>query len=75
MTLLEQFVEIPSLSPLQEKWAVARAVAPNLPEAVLSRPKTGFSVPIHQWLNPEMQSTISNHREWAQLLYQTFTKS
>lgn len=75
MTLLEQFVEIPSLSPLQEKWAVARAVAPNLPETVLSRPKTGFSVPIHQWLNPEMQSTISNHREWAQLLYQTFTKS
>jgi len=75
MTLLEQFVEIPSLSPLQEKWAVARAVAPNLPETVLSRPKTGFSVPIHQWLNPEIKSTISSHREWAQLLYQTFTKS
>jgi asparagine synthase (glutamine-hydrolysing) len=75
MKLLEQFLEISSLTPEQEKWAVARAVAPNLPEAVLNRPKTGFSVPIHQWLNPDAQSTISNHREWAQVLYQTFTES
>ena len=75
MTLLEQFAEIPSLTPSQEKWAVARAVAPNLPEAVLNRPKTGFSVPIHQWLNPDELSTVSSHREWAQVLYQTFTKS
>jgi asparagine synthase (glutamine-hydrolysing) len=75
MTLLEQFVEMPSLTPAQEKWSVARAVAPNLPETVLSRPKTGFSVPIHQWLNPDAGRTTSNHREWAQVLYQTFTKS
>jgi len=74
MVLLENFVEITSLSPLQEKQAVARAVAPNLPEAVLARPKTGFSVPIHQWLNPDSSSKISSHREWAKLLYQTFTK-
>ena len=74
MVLLENFVEITSLSPLQEKQAVARTVAPNLPEAVLVRPKTGFSAPIHQWLNPDSPSNISNHREWAKLLYQTFTK-
>ncbi len=74
MVLLENYVKITSLSPLQEKQAVARTVAPNLPEAVLARPKTGFSVPIHQWLNPDLPNNISNYREWAKLLYQTFTK-
>ncbi|MGB2833340.1 MAG: asparagine synthase (glutamine-hydrolyzing) [Methylotenera sp.] len=73
MTLLGQFVEIPSLNSMQEKAAIARIVAPELPEAVLSRPKTGFSVPIHQWLNPQAPNTISSHREWAQVLYQKFT--
>lgn len=75
MTLLGQFVEIPSLDPTREKRTIARTVAPLLPEAVLNRPKTGFSVPIHQWLNPDAPHTISNHREWAQVLYQTFAKS
>lgn len=75
MTLLGQLVEIPSLDSTQEKRMIARTVAPNLPEAVLSRPKTGFSVPIHQWLNPDAPSTVSNHREWAKILYQTFTRT
>jgi len=75
MALLGQFVEIPALDPAQEKQMIARTVAPNLPEAVLNRPKTGFAVPIHQWLNPDAPNTISNHREWARLLYQTFAQS
>jgi asparagine synthase (glutamine-hydrolysing) len=75
MTLLRQFVEIPSLDPAHEKRMIARTVAPNLPEAVLNRSKTGFAVPIHQWLNPDAPSTISNHREWAQVLYQSFVKT
>lgn len=75
MALLGQFVEIPALDPTQEKRMIARTVAPNLPEAVLNRPKTGFAVPIHQWLNPDAPNTVSNHREWARVLYQSFAKS
>lgn len=73
MALLGQFVEIPSLDPTQEKRTIASKVAPKLPKAVLNRPKTGFIVPIQQWLNPDAPSTIGNHREWAQVLYQKFT--
>jgi len=75
MALLGKLVEIPSLEYTQEKRMVARTVAPNLPEAVLNRPKTGFSVPIHQWLNPDASSTVSSHREWAKILYQSFTRN
>jgi asparagine synthase (glutamine-hydrolysing) len=73
MPLFEQFVEIPTLDPTIEKRTIARKVAPMLPEEVLSRPKTGFSVPIYQWLNPNEANTIINHREWAKMLYKIFT--
>jgi asparagine synthase (glutamine-hydrolysing) len=75
MTLLSNFIEIPSLDPTQEKRTIARRVAPDLPESILTRPKTGFSVPIHQWLNPDAPKSISNHREWAKVLYRTFAQS
>lgn len=75
MTLLGNFVEITSLKPAQEKAMIARSVAPELPEAILNRPKTGFAVPIYQWLNPGAPSNISNHRVWAQVLYRNFTQS
>lgn len=75
MTLLGNFVEIPALDPTEEKRTIARTVTSRLPEAVLNRPKTGFSVPIHQWLNPTASNTINKHREWAQSLYRTFTQA
>jgi asparagine synthetase B (glutamine-hydrolysing) len=61
--------------PVQEKSMIARSVAPELPEAILNRPKTGFAVPIYQWLNPGAPSNISNHRVWAQMLVRNFTQS
>jgi asparagine synthase (glutamine-hydrolysing) len=75
MHLLNQFIEIPSLEPLYEKQAIARTVAPNLPESILNRPKTGFSVPIHQWLNPGLQNSAFKHREWARMLYKEFSNN
>jgi asparagine synthase (glutamine-hydrolysing) len=75
MALLQQFVKIPSLDPTQEKRMIAHVVAPGLPPAVLNRPKTGFAVPIHQWLNPDAPHTVSSHREWAQIVYRSFTQS
>jgi asparagine synthase (glutamine-hydrolysing) len=72
MQLLSQFIEIPSLDPKQEKRMIARTVAPSLPEAILTRPKTGFTVPIQQWLKPAASAKASSHREWAKALYQPF---
>lgn len=74
MHLFGQFVEIPTLDPTQEKRMIARTVAPQLPEAVLNRPKTGFAVPTHQWLHPDAPNSITNNREWAQMLYRSFAK-
>ncbi len=75
MPLFEKFVEIPSLDATQEKRVIARTVAPQLPEAVLNRPKSGFAVPTHQWLHPDAQDKITNNREWAQVLYRSFTNT
>jgi asparagine synthase (glutamine-hydrolysing) len=74
MVLLRELIEIPTLDATQEKRAIARTVAPQLPAAVLDRPKSGFAVPIHQWLNPAAAMTLGNHRGWARELYQRFTQ-
>lgn len=60
------------LDPNDEKRMVARAVAPGLPAAVLARPKTGFAVPIHQWLNPGAGFTVGNHRQWGLQVHRQF---
>ena len=72
-TLLRQLVEIPTLSATQEKRRIARTVAPQLPAGVLNRPKTGFAVPIHQWLNPGAAMSVGHYRGWGRLLYSRFT--
>ena len=74
-TLLRQLVEIPTLSATHEKRMIARTVAPQLPQAVLERPKSGFAVPIHQWLNPGAALTFGNHRGWGRMLYERFTQA
>lgn len=35
------------------KVALVRQVAPELPEALFHRPKTGFYIPLHEWLHPD----------------------
>jgi asparagine synthase (glutamine-hydrolysing) len=37
----------------QGKAALVRQAAPELPEALLTRPKTGFYIPVLEWLDPE----------------------
>src|SRR5205085_8397535 len=34
------------------KAELARVAAPKLPPALLARPKTGFSVPVREWIRP-----------------------
>jgi asparagine synthase (glutamine-hydrolysing) len=73
-TLLRAFIETPSLAATQHKRELARVVAPELAEALLNRPKTGFAVPVHQWLNPSADCAVTRYREWGQLLYRDFAK-
>ncbi len=73
LQLLQDFVELPDYDANSEKRTIVRRVAPDLPEGVLNRPKTGFSVPIHQWLNPGAASGVMRHRDWAKQLYRHFT--
>lgn len=72
LQLLRNFIELPDLDAASEKRTIVRRVAPGLPESVLNRPKTGFSVPIHQWLNPGAASGVMRHRDWAGQLYRQF---
>lgn len=62
------------------KMDVARAVAPSLPEAVLRRPKTGFVVPVRDWITRPGAARGRAHpsntrglRGWAQLCVDAYT--
>ena len=37
------------------KWALRKAIEADLPAAILSRPKTGFGVPLRSWLRGRMR--------------------
>ncbi len=48
------------------KSAIAAALAPALPRSVLHKPKTGFSVPVRDWLMPEQAGAQERGlRGWA----------
>jgi asparagine synthase (glutamine-hydrolysing) len=50
------------------KLDMARAPVPGLPAEVLHRPKTGFSVPIKQWLPGANESGERGVRSWARYI-------
>jgi asparagine synthase (glutamine-hydrolysing) len=50
------------------KAALVRRAAPELPEAVLTRPKTGFYVPVAEWMRPELAARRPGERSrWLAL--------
>lgn len=58
------------------KQTMARSPSIPLPASVLNRPKTGFAIPIHDWLQadqPDVKTTHLNRglRGWAQRVYQS----
>jgi asparagine synthase (glutamine-hydrolysing) len=44
------------------KAALVRRVAPELPEAVLARPKSGFYIPVAEWMRPELAARRPGER-------------
>jgi asparagine synthase (glutamine-hydrolysing) len=52
------------------KPAIAHAAAPQLPAAVLKKPKTGFSVPVRDWLlGDQPKQRERGMRGWARYVY------
>jgi asparagine synthase (glutamine-hydrolysing) len=52
------------------KRKIAHAVAPELPPALLNKPKTGFVVPVREWLGARSTSTSTRGlRGWARYVY------
>ena len=54
------------------KAALAATPRPALPDAVLSRPKTGFSIPVREWLAGEAHAE-RGLRGWTRTVYDAFT--
>ena len=54
--------------------ALAEAV-PELPDEVLRRPKTGFQIPVRDWVGARLGAVEPSMRSWAQVVYQRFAQS
>lgn len=55
------------------KAELAAIAAPNLPPALLARPKTGFSVPVREWIRPPGEARQERGlRGWAKFIYGRF---
>lgn len=49
---------------------MATSLAKPLPDEILHRPKTGFSIPVRDWVGGEKQATRGgDYREWARYIY------
>jgi len=64
-----------SVYPDITKAEIASVAAPSLPASVLNRPKTGFSVPVREWIKPKGPSIQQRGlRGWAQYVHQRFAE-
>ncbi|MBM3565561.1 MAG: asparagine synthase (glutamine-hydrolyzing) [Alphaproteobacteria bacterium] len=55
------------------KSEVVRAAAPDLPDPVFSRPKSGFSVPVQDWIKDPALAAERGMRGWARQVYRRFS--
>jgi asparagine synthase (glutamine-hydrolysing) len=73
VALLKQIAPWLAAHPDIEKKDVAAAIVRALPDSVLSKPKTGFSVPVREWLQGERQASAPHGlRGWAAYVYRRF---
>ena len=55
------------------KAELAAIAAPQLPPALLARPKTGFSVPVREWIKPAGEARHTRGlRGWAKFVHRQF---
>lgn len=54
------------------KQKMAQTLSRPLPDTILNRPKTGFSIPVDRWLVSQNGHRESGYRGWAQTVYKAF---
>jgi len=65
------FAKLPGLT----KSDVVAATIPGLPENVLTRPKTGFTIPVRDWLQGcDKSATERGMRGWARYTYEQYMR-
>jgi asparagine synthase (glutamine-hydrolysing) len=73
-TLLGVAAPVVAAHPDLAKREVVAAAAPELPPALFARPKTGFSVPVHQWIRDPSTPGERGMRGWAKQVYRRFAQ-
>jgi len=69
--LIEFVTRVPAslkLSGIETKHIFKRAIADLVPSEVINRPKQGFGVPIHQWINRQLRERIHDTLKDARTL-------
>ncbi|MBL8701544.1 MAG: asparagine synthase (glutamine-hydrolyzing) [Alphaproteobacteria bacterium] len=70
--LLRRLAPLLAAKAAPSKRAMADAPARKLPAAVLNRPKTGFVVPVREWLAGDRPQAERGLRGWARLVHDAF---
>lgn len=69
-TLLRTLAPMIAGSRPPNKNDMATSLAKPLPPEILHRPKTGFSIPVRDWVSGEKQATRGgDYRDWARYIY------
>jgi asparagine synthase (glutamine-hydrolysing) len=45
---------------MQSKWVLKEAMKPHLPPAILTRPKTGFGLPLRRWIKQDLNEYVQD---------------
>jgi asparagine synthase (glutamine-hydrolysing) len=70
ITLLRTLAPMIAGSSPPTKNDMATSLAKPLPPEILHRPKTGFSIPVRDWVGGEKQATRGgDYRDWARYIY------
>jgi len=70
ITLLRALAPMIAGSRPPTKNDMATSLAKPLPPEILHRPKTGFNIPVHDWVGGEKQATRGgDYRNWARYIY------
>lgn len=71
--LISKIIPLIAAFPDIKKSEIARAVCGDLPLSFYQRPKTGFSVPLHDWMSVGSGRVGQGVRNWALHVYQQFS--
>ncbi|MGD9583386.1 MAG: asparagine synthase (glutamine-hydrolyzing) [Lysobacterales bacterium] len=68
--LLRRCAPVFAAHPDIRKAELAASAAPRISPQILHRPKTGFSIPVREWLRPPASGPGRGLRDWARFIHQ-----